>query len=631
MSQKIDKVNLNSPESQELLKDFKVPQGFDRVGFTRPLGGFFYDFFFALIGGVIIALTFSQILAVLYPYPDAKAYNSVGSVLFSFLFMILNIPTSFALEIFIAEWRVKNPLKMVQYIRFYCWFQMITGVILVTTTSIYVLYILNSGNLMYAKWLMLVLISREYPAMTGVFDSALKGMQQFDKDSKLRFIKGTFIEPIFEILCVLWGRFVLGSNPMFGELLGIAIGYAIGTYIDDFISMLLAARYLRQVIKKIGFTISDLFIPSINKDVWQNSLRFGIALSPPSILSSLLGFFTFFWWYDLVPAYATLLVLSGTADQLANLIKRGGGVYMKSTFSESLNNGKKKLSEFYIAMTFKFTFLSMVAVGIILYSFLPIILELMFVAAGIENWLLAIAFITPNIIATVLEQPIATANDVILGSNHPWWHTFTSIFSTLFDFIVDIILLFVLKWPQNMGITFLIWLIPLKSFPRNVILIIIDYVYIQYKIVQVHYHHYIWQWWVAPVLAGSGVYIIAQGWFQYLYEPLLMSTGIYVTGGITIVIAFLCLLWVFFPLYCFFGGWDDYGIKVFSAAVDISGPSRILFKPIVYVNKLMIKSKLHNKFPIPWEEADREADELMKERFIRDKRMQQEHVLTQSQ
>jgi len=65
------------------------------------------------------------------------------------------------------------------------------------------------------------------------------------------------------------------------------------------------------------------------------------------------------------------------------------------------------------------------------------------------------------------------------------------------------------------------------------------------------------------------------------------------------------------------GGWDDYGIKIFSDAVEISGPSKFLFRPIVKVNKLMIKSPLHNRFGIPWKAAQDEAEELMKERFVK--------------
>lgn len=131
LSKIIENVDLNSPECQELLKDYETPKAFDKVGFARSLGGFFYQFFYALIGGVIIAVTYGFILKVLYPFPEGKAYTTVGNVLFSLLFLIMNIPTNFAIERFIGEHRVKNPAKMVQYIRFYIWYQMMTGVFLV--------------------------------------------------------------------------------------------------------------------------------------------------------------------------------------------------------------------------------------------------------------------------------------------------------------------------------------------------------------------------------------------------------------------------------------------------------------------------------------------------------------------
>ena len=298
----IDNFDMENQLAQELMKNYEKPQGYDKIGFARPLGGFFYQFFYALVGGVLILITYTQLLRVLYPYPDAKGYTTVGNMLFSLLFLIMNIPTGFSLERFVAEWAVKHPGKMIQYIRFYVWYQMMTGILLVTVTSIYVLYILETGSLVYTKWLLLIYISREYPAMTGVFQSSLRGLQQFQHESKVNFYAQTFIQPTFEVLCVLWGRFILGTNPAIGEMMGIAIGYAIGTYIDDFITMGISMRYLNKVLTPFGYSIKDAIIPSVDRDVWVSSLKFGLQLSPPQILSAVIGFATFFWWYDMVPA-----------------------------------------------------------------------------------------------------------------------------------------------------------------------------------------------------------------------------------------------------------------------------------------------------------------------------------------
>ncbi len=59
---------------------------------------------------------------------------------------------------------------------------------------------------------------------------------------------------------------------------------------------------------------------------------------------------------------------------------------------------------------------------------------------------------------------------------------------------------------------------------------------------------------------------------------------------------------------------------IFHEACEISGPSRFLFKPIdKAMSWLAKKSKLHNRFVIPYEDAEREAQELMQEKFIIDK------------
>ena len=61
---------------------------------------------------------------------------------------------------------------------------MMTGVVLITSFSYYVLMMLNSDSpLVWAKWLMLITISREWPAETGIFLSSLKGLQKFDYES----------------------------------------------------------------------------------------------------------------------------------------------------------------------------------------------------------------------------------------------------------------------------------------------------------------------------------------------------------------------------------------------------------------------------------------------------------------
>jgi len=67
------------------------------------------------------------------------------------------------------------------------------------------------------------------------------------------------------------------------------------------------------------------------------------------------------------------------------------------------------------------------------------------------------------------------------------------------------------------------------------------------------------------------------------------------------------------PLTGFFGVWDDFNIRTFERAVDISGPSKFLANLFYKSAKWGIShSPWHNKFKTPWEDAEKEIDELMK-------------------
>ena len=126
------------PVSEEEIASFDREKfkGFDRVGYARPLGGWFYQFFYALLGAGVVVVFYPFMLGILYPEPESKAYVDVAGVLFSILFFAFNIPTNFAIERWVGDYRIKNPTRMVQYMSFYIWYQMMSGLILVTSMTI---------------------------------------------------------------------------------------------------------------------------------------------------------------------------------------------------------------------------------------------------------------------------------------------------------------------------------------------------------------------------------------------------------------------------------------------------------------------------------------------------------------
>lgn len=604
---------ITDDEIEEFKKTkFKELHNFDKVGYARPLGGYFYQFFFAILGGVVLFALYGSILEVVYPYPTAKGYIDGCMVLFSFVQFLFNIPTGFAIERFISEWRIKNPLKMLEYIRFYIWYQMTTGLILVSSISIYILTMLSSSSgLEYAKWLMLILIIREYPAMLDIFFSCIKGLQQFHFESQIYFSRDIITKGL-EIAFTIGGRLWGEQIPEIGGMMGLAIGWAIGTYIDDFINMFISCLYFNKVLKNMGFRLKDVIVPHFGKDVIKTSILYGIQVSWPGIVTTLTGMFMFFAWYQLVPAYLTLKTLNTTADELANITKRSEGINLKGGLSESYNNGKIHLTQYYVGQTFKWYGFFTTGIGIVLITFFPALMEVIFSGHELQVYMLAIPFILPNVLHTVLVEGLEGEVKQILNmTNHQMFNSIMDVCHHFANLFITYFYLFIAMLPQRYGIAAMIWILPMGTFPADFGFMMIRWWYVNKNVFPVKVPY--WQAFIAPLIPGGIVFVVGRLWIATVHQMLINSVGSAIAGIATVAFGVIgCFLFMYITLYSYFGGWDDYGLATFYEAVKISGPSRIFFVPIAKLTGLLVKiSPLHNKFPIPWKEAEREAFELM--------------------
>ncbi|MHA1110952.1 MAG: hypothetical protein ACTSRE_07595 [Promethearchaeota archaeon] len=616
------KIDLENKNAKELLKDWEKPEGFDKIGYARPLGGFFYEFFYFILGTVVSLAIYPFILSFMYPWPESQSYANLVGVLFLIFENIFNIPTMFAIDRFVGEYRVKNTNKMMDFIRFYTWWQMISGVFIVTGFSIFVLQIMQSDNpLIWAKWLMLITISREYPALKDFYINCIRGMQKYDLESKLNFVNIFIVSAIVEFGFVMLGKYVIGRNPAYGPLVGIAIGYAIGTYLDDFISVFINMFYFSKVIKPLGYTLKDCFTPRVEKDTIIKSLKFGVVVSIPGLIKSLFTGVTALWWYTALPAYLTFLTLSEFADGITNYIKIGGGINVRPTVSEAYNSGMKKLTSYYISMSWKFIMFFLFAIGTIVIVFLPPLITILLEVAGAEEYALAAFFIIPNFIASIIEQPVLTAENTILGANKPLFNSIIMIISYFIEITLIFLTLNVFRLHEIWGLQGIFWLIPLIPFVPNLIRLIASWIYIDKKIARVQFKKFGWQSFIAPVAPAIIIGIIGWLWGKFVYPFLAGLITPLIAGVVTLIFAIVgCMLFLFFPLYALFGGWDDHTLAIFQEATEIAGPSRIFFGPIFKISKWFVKkSPFHNRFPIPYEEAQDEANELMKIRHIKDK------------
>ncbi|MBN2149910.1 MAG: hypothetical protein JW839_00560, partial [Candidatus Lokiarchaeota archaeon] len=518
-------VDLESPTAKKLLESYRAPKAFDKIGYARPLGGFFYQFFYGILGIALSTGLYSFYLGFLYPFPESGGYAGIAGILFVFLQTIFNVPTEWGIDRFVAEWRVKNPRKMLEYIRFYVWYQMFTGLVLVTGFSSFIIGALgDTTKLEYTKWLMLLVIVREYPAFSNLFINTIRGLQAYNKEATYNFLSSYVVSKVVEIAFVLWGQFYLGAMLPLGAIMGIAIGAGVGSIVSDLINEFMGMFFLRSVLKPMGFDLIEAFRPRFSRDVMVTSLKFGFTVSIPGLFGSFFGTVTTLWWYTGVPAFLTFSRLSGVADQFANYMKAGGGINIRGTLSEAYNSGKKHLASYYLAMQWKFFSMFQFALGSLLLAFMPFILTALFNIGGAANYALAAAFVVPNIIATVAEEPIKTAENMLLGANKPHIDTVFRITADFLGLFLLYMALFVWRIP-DWGTTAIIWLIPMLPFLPNLFRGIGTWLYLGKRVLPVEWKKFAYQSFIAPIMPAILYGIIGNLWVVYVFPAISGAFG----------------------------------------------------------------------------------------------------------
>ena len=249
----------NSQETISVENTKPTADLWDEIGFHRPLGGFWFKVAFMLIGVIFGLGVVGFYYKYIYPYPESVGYRSIVGGTFSLFFSVFDLGTNRTMDRFIAEAAIKDQNKMVKYIQYFIWYQMITGLIQTTAISIYAFVYVPRTELAYAVWIMLLTSATQYPGFLGVFRGAMSALQQFNKVEVLNFISGEVFQRLTEIGFVLWGRYWGMQNPQIGEIMGIAIGSVIGLYVDDFFATAMSAWYFTKVMKDKGIPAKRCF------------------------------------------------------------------------------------------------------------------------------------------------------------------------------------------------------------------------------------------------------------------------------------------------------------------------------------------------------------------------------------
>jgi len=480
---------------------------------------------------------------------------------------------------FIAEAQIKNPRKMVEYIQYFIWYQMITGLVQTTAVSLYALFVVPRQDLAYAVWIMLIHSTTQYPGFLGVFRGVLSSLQEFNKSEVLGFVSGEFFQKLTEVAFVLWGRKWGMENPEIGEIMGIAIGATIGFYIDDFMATLLSAWYFSKVMEDRGIRAKDCFRVDFDWKLVKEVGLYGLKSGMPSVFGVAVGLYELWLWISFVPQYTTFITLSAMASGIANTINQAQSMPITMLISEAYNNGKKKLTQYYIGQAWRFY-------GMVQAFFIAIILIVLMVLRpayqvfGLEqNYIKSIPFILPWIIRHA-QQPYTSLGDSILaGTDHPTRLMFLRFFEEIMKVVFMTIWIHpaFLNLPGRFGFSAIIWIIPCGIYPAIMWKTVLMYTYTNKKIVKLKFP--LWQAFGAPLIAAFGTYGLGYACKEAFFDPLYAS-GNAIAGIVVMIVSAISLVFIFFfPTTALLGGWDHNNLRDFKKAMIMSGPS----KPLVWI------------------------------------------------
>ncbi|MFX0102698.1 MAG: hypothetical protein ACFFCS_24235 [Candidatus Hodarchaeota archaeon] len=600
-----DNINEEHVKSLEMRGDVKFL--WKKVGFHRPLASFWWNYSLILVlalpGLLVVGVVIPQFIM---PFPTALGFSSLTTQYFGLFFTIMDMCTAPAVQRFVAEYSIKDPRRAVKYIQFFIWFQMFTGLIQVTGVAIYCIWFMPR-NIQYAMWFFLIYSTTQYPGMLASYNGALGGFQRFDQSNKVAMIQSVLLQSATQIIFILLGRWIGMQFPVVGELMGATYGYIIGTYLDDFLAMALAAHYFSKILKPLGFTLRDTIRPDFEFKIVKQCLIFGGKLVGAHIINTGVNFAVLLMVIEWLPNYATITGLYGIADGIARIITISFTI--TPAISESFNNKKENLTKFIVESQWKHWFLLSFFLTVQIAIFIPPVL-----AAIGGNYAAAAWMIPILLISRFFVFPINFGSDICQGCDKPEYRTYALAFEQTARFFSYFLLISPFGLLSIIGEQYAIVAYLFADLPAYLTKLTAQWYYVQKKTIKTRFSSP-WQTFIVPVftvLTLLPLSLLLVNIFNILhaeFRPDLTVPIIYAAVGL-LMLLFTFPILIFF-LYGLYGGWDDYQLLQFKNAMLISGPSKgfvkILYKTTKWAHE---HSKLANKFPIPHEKAEKEAMEL---------------------
>ena len=561
----------------------------EQIGFHRNIAGFFYNYVPALFLAFLFIVMNAVIIPVILPYPDAQGYYEIAKSFYKLMFLIFDAGIGSAIGLFVPKYRITDPKRSLQYISFFIWFQMTSGLVQITMIAIYTFYFMPM-SMAHLAWVFIAYSTVQYPGMLAVLYTALRSFQHHGK-----YIIGKLFQDIFQFATqigfILLGRWIGGMSSNVGELMGASIGLVIGLYIDDFLAFILTGKLFNDVLKDIGLSVGYCLRPTFTKEIAKESIIYGLKTMPAAIYGNLLGFLSFLITFNFLPQYAAWMGMIQLARNFSDFVSMPGQMKASTEFSisESLNNGKEHLTRYMIGMTLKWRFLLTGFIAISVIILIPEVLRSLLSVFG-EEWLPAARILPLMCIieaVKIFENPVSFTK---IG--RPGIDQFLGIFLATVSFLFYAGLIYVFKIELTVEIFIL------KDVPLIIFNIAIYWVFLSWKVMKVKPKDFLMQAVILQIPAMIIYVFICQFYATSIY-PLTVSLFGFYAGILVTLIAVLFLFppFLFCPLVSLFGAWDEYSIKDFEKSIEISGPSKFMLRWMYKTSFMGYKiSPLRGKF-----------------------------------
>jgi O-antigen/teichoic acid export membrane protein len=547
------------------------------VGFARPLAGFL-----TLAGAMFVLfapyyyVTNIVIPNDVQPFPQAKGIWDFAWEVLQVAWFVFDAGTFVAFVKYFAEYRVKDPAEAVRSVQFFVWWQILTGLVQVTLSVLVAVLVLPHTRYGFSSNFVILIALSQYPGFFSVVTFFFQASQRFDYNIGLDLLSDWVLRFGLQIPCVLLFRAWGAANPEYGEAFGAAVGIGVGYYVSTIITFGIGVLLYRR----LGLRLLPLFLAHFDGKTARRMLRYGIKV----VLGQ--AFFRAAMTIDRVVISVLLLNYTewlGIQGQIHyNLMFLFPIAYRffetaMAALSESHGNGKRTLTQYYLARFFQVGSLY-TAIGVsLMWALGP-----MFIARAMDpQWARAGDYILIAALIAVFYSPAWLSDMLQKGADRPG--LFAWILGGEQALRIGLFYLLIPRW-QFHGFYFALLLtIALK----------VTVAWIVNHLVIVRLRIFIWPMLVAPALAGLANFAFLR----------LVGTSLVLQGRWAVIIVFFAASLVSF-FVCFFvcglcGGFD----RAIAGELDQASRMTGMFRPLTRAFYLAAEagrrlSPLRDRFPV---------------------------------